>query len=94
MVDSTAKFRGNPGLVESLKEIFKMEAFQIALEVLSNESPIKQRQEGDASRLLGRIEGYDECMSKLKRLASYTARPNIDNQEVIDVEEYASRDTR
>lgn len=81
---TSAQFRSNPALVKSLREIFEMEAFQIAVEVLNNEGPIKQKQEGDASRILGRAEGYDDYASKLKRLSSYVTRPNIDNPAVTD----------
>jgi hypothetical protein len=87
MIASTAQFRANSGLVKSMREITEMEAFQIALEVLANESPLKRKEQGDANRVLGRVEGYDECLTKLRRLSTYTARPNIDNPDVVEIEQ-------
>jgi hypothetical protein len=69
-----------------MREILSGEIFQIALAVLEVESPLKKNLPGEANRILGRIEGYDESLTKLKTLGEYSSRVNIDNDEVIEGE--------
>lgn len=85
---TSTEFRANSTLVSGLRELLSSETFLIAISILENEGPLKQRaKDADANRVLGRIEGFDEYATRLKRLALYTSQTNIDNDAVTPTEE-------
>ncbi len=81
------EFTRNHSLVTGLREILESEVFKAAQEVLQAEGPLKKREQGNADRILGRVEGYDDYASKLAELAHYSNPQNLLNEQVVDLEE-------
>jgi hypothetical protein len=67
-----------------MRDTLNAEFFQIALQTLVEEGPLRANDEGlSAERKLGRIEGADDVLRRLKELATYTRQTNVDNPEVV-----------
>jgi hypothetical protein len=81
---TSKEFRSNQTLVGGMRGILNEEFFQIALQTLVEEGPLSQPDENlSADRKLGRIEGADDVLRRMKRLASYNRELNVDNPKVV-----------
>lgn len=81
---TSKEFRNNQTLVGGMRETLTSEFFQIALQTLIEEGPLSQPDENlSAERKLGRIEGADDVIRRMKQLATYNRQVVVDNPEVV-----------
>ncbi len=74
----------NSTMVDGLREILESEIYKEAQKIVESEGPLKKREQGDSSRILGRIEGFDARHELLVSLAKYSAPQNLLNDQVVD----------
>lgn len=84
---TTAEFRRDGFLVSTVREFQETETFTFVLEALTSDGPLKRKEVGNAERILGRVEGYEECLDRLRSLGVYQAHVRIENEQVTDLEE-------
>lgn len=74
-----AQFKSKDANVKFMRELLEKEEFQEFLQACEDSSPLKRRDQGDPNRILGRIEGYDELLGKIKRSDVRPTNMNVDN---------------
>jgi hypothetical protein len=82
-----AQFKSNDANVKFMRELLEQPPFQEFLQVCEDSSPLKRREFGDANRILGRIEGYDELLGKIKKAGLYPVDTNIESDLEKEEEE-------
>lgn len=78
-----AEFRSIKERVKSARSILDDEAFLLMRKVLAEASPLWSQTvpyganvtDGDRSRFLGKIEGYQECLSNMEKMGEFASKP-------------------